>query len=217
MKKISPSLLSVNFFNIENDLRILEEEGIKNLHLDVMDGHFVPSISFGMPVISSLRKYTDMVFDVHIMVEYPEKYISALAKSGANMLSFHYEAADHHDRIIKAIKEEGMKAGIALNPSTPVSVLDCILPELDYVLIMSVNPGFGGQKFISYTLNKIKELNDIRKSNNLNFEIQVDGGVCKNNIRDLADLGVDNLVAGSAVFEGNIKENIKALKEALFN
>ena len=214
-KNIAPSLLAANFFDLSSQMKLLKEGNIEILHLDVMDGMFVPSISFGMPVISSLRKSVDFFFDVHMMVENPERYIEDFYKSGANGITIHFEACKHIDRTISQIKSFGLRSGISINPATPVSLLQNILSEVDMVLIMSVNPGFGGQKFISYSIDKIKELSKMRDERNQKFLIQVDGGVDVNNIKSLSDAGVDEFVAGSSVFKGDILNNIKALNDAL--
>ncbi len=216
MKILSPSLLSVDFTDIKAQLKILEENDIKYLHLDVMDGNFVPSISFGMPVIASLRKYKNFIFDVHMMVREPDRYVEDMKKAGADMLSVHYEACTHLDRTINHIKNLNMKAGVVLNPSTPISVLEDILAELDFVLLMSVNPGFGGQKYIPYVTKKIEKLKEIKNIINPSLMIQVDGGVNENTIKEVIEAGADYIVAGSAVFNGNIKENIHKLKQLMF-
>lgn len=214
-KNIAPSLLAANFFDLSSQMKLLKEGNIEILHLDVMDGMFVPSISFGMPVISSLRNSLDFFFDVHMMVENPERYIEDFYKSGANGITIHFEACKHIDRTISQIKSFGLRSGISINPATPVSLLQNILSEVDMVLIMSVNPGFGGQKFIPYSIDKIKELSKMRAERNQKFLIQVDGGVDVNNIKSLSDAGVDEFVAGSSVFKGDILNNIKALNDAL--
>ena len=214
-KNIAPSLLAANFFDLSSQMKLLKEGNIELLHLDVMDGMFVPSISFGMPVISSLRKSVDFFFDVHMMVENPERYIEDFYKSGANGITIHFEACKHIDRTISQIKSFGLRSGISINPATPVSFLQNILSEVDMVLIMSVNPGFGGQKFIPYSIDKIKELSKMRAERNQKLLIQVDGGVDVNNIKSLSDAGVDEFVAGSSVFKGDILNNIKALNDAL--
>ena len=213
-KNIAPSLLAANFFDLSSQMKLLKEGNIEILHLDVMDGMFVPSISFGMPVISSLRKSVDFFFDVHMMVENPERYIEDFYKSGANGITIHFEACKHIDRTISQIKSFGLRSGISINPATPVSFLQNIISEVDMVLIMSVNPGFGGQKFIPYSIDKIKELSKMRAERNQKFLIQVDGGVDVNNIKSLSDAGVDEFVAGSSVFKGDILNNIKALNDA---
>lgn len=214
-KNIAPSLLAANFFDLSSQMKLLKEGNIEILHLDVMDGMFVPSISFGMPVISSLRKSVDFFFDVHMMVENPERYIEDFYKSGANGITIHFEACKHIDRTISQIKSLGLRSGISINPATPVSFLQNIVSEVDMVLIMSVNPGFGGQKFIPYSIDKIKELSKMRAERNQKLLIQVDGGVDVNNIKSLSDAGVDEFVAGSSVFKGDILNNIKALNDAL--
>lgn len=215
MKILSPSLLSADFADIKTQLAILEEEGIEYLHLDVMDGNYVPSISFGMPVIASLRRYKNFIFDVHMMVVEPDRYVEDMKEAGADMLSVHYEACTHLDRTINHIKSLGMKAGVVLNPSTPVSVLKNILADLDFVLLMSVNPGFGGQKYIYYVTNKIKELYLMKRELNKNLLIQVDGGVNEDTIKEVLEAGADYVVAGSAVFKGDIKKNIEKLRKLM--
>lgn len=214
-KNIAPSLLAADFFDLSSQMKLLKEGNIEVLHLDVMDGMFVPSISFGMPVISSLRKSVDFFFDVHMMVENPERYIEDFYNSGADGITIHFEACKHIDRCISQIKSLGLRSGISINPATPVSLLENIVSEVDMVLIMSVNPGFGGQKFIPYSLDKIKELSKMREKKNQKLLIQVDGGVGVDNIKALSDAGVDEFVAGSSVFKGDILKNIKALNGAL--
>ena len=213
-KNIAPSLLAADFFDLSSQMKLLKEGNIEVLHLDVMDGMFVPSISFGMPVISSLRKSVDFFFDVHMMVENPERYIEDFYNSGADGITIHFEACKHIDRTISQIKSLGLRSGISINPATPVSLLENIVSEVDMVLIMSVNPGFGGQKFIPYSLDKIRELSKMREKNP-KLLIQVDGGVGVDNIKALSDAGVDEFVAGSSVFKGDILKNIKALNDAL--
>ena len=214
-KNIAPSLLAADFFDLSSQMKLLKEGNIEVLHLDVMDGMFVPSISFGMPVISSLRKSVDFFFDVHMMVENPERYIEDFYNSGADGITIHFEACKHIDRTISQIKSLGLRSGISINPATPVSLLENIVSEVDMVLIMSVNPGFGGQKFIPYSLDKIRELSKVREKNNPKLLIQVDGGVGVDNIKALSDAGVDEFVAGSSVFKGDILKNIKSLNDAL--
>ena len=209
MLKLAPSILAADFKNLGQQVIDVSLAGAQYIHLDVMDGAFVPSISFGMPVISSLRSCTDRVFDVHMMVEDPGRYISDIKAAGADLICVHAEACTHLDRTVNQIKEAGLKAGVALNPATPLSVLDCILPELDMVLIMSVNPGFGGQKFIPYTLNKIRDLRNLCKERGLDTDIQVDGGVTCDNVRELIDAGANVFVAGSAVFKGDAAANTR--------
>lgn len=216
MGLIAPSILSADFANLGKDIEELEKYGADWIHVDVMDGSFVPNISIGIPVVKAIRKYTRLPFDVHLMIVNPTKYFKDFKDAGADMISFHWEAETHPDRAVQYLKEIGVKAGITLNPATPVSVLEDILPELDYVLLMSVNPGFGGQKFIGYTKKKIAALREMANRLNRNLIIQVDGGVDKTNIGELKILGADCFVAGSAVFkERKIEENIKALKDEM--
>ena len=212
--KIAPSLLSADFARLDRELRDIEVGGADLVHLDVMDGHFVPNLTFGAPIIKALRPCTGLPFDVHLMTEHPEVYFDALAEAGADMVSFHAEAAVHHDRLVHAIQEKGMKAGIALNPGTPLAMVEELLPILDFVLIMSVNPGFGGQKFISYSLDKIRRLRAMAQAaGREDLEIEVDGGVKADNVKALEEAGVTIFVAGSSVFgKENRKEAIEALR-----
>lgn len=211
--KIAPSLLSADFANLASEVQDIERGGADLVHLDVMDYHFVPNLTFGAPIIKALRPHTKLLFDVHLMTEHPETYFADLEKAGADMISFHAEAAVHHDRLVHDIQERGMKAGIALNPGTPLSMIEELLPILDFVLIMSVNPGFGGQKFIPYSLDKIRRLREMANQvGREDLDIEVDGGVSPANAKALADAGVTIAVAGSAVFG---KEDRKAAIEAL--
>ena len=211
--KIAPSLLSADFANLASEVQDIERGGADLVHLDVMDYHFVPNLTFGAPIIKALRPHTKLLFDVHLMTEHPETYFADLEKAGADMISFHAEAAVHHDRLVHDIQERGMKAGIALNPGTPLSMVEELLPILDFVLIMSVNPGFGGQKFIPYSLDKIRRLREMANQvGREDLDIEVDGGVGPANAKALADAGVTIAVAGSAVFG---KEDRKAAIESL--
>ena len=197
---LAPSVLAADFGKLGEAVKKTEEAGAAYIHLDVMDGAFVPSISFGMPVLSSLRSYTGQVFDVHMMVEEPGRYIEDIKKAGADLITVHQEACVHLDRVIGQIKAAGCRAGVALNPATPVSTLECVLDQVDMVLIMSVNPGFGGQKLIPYTLKKVEAVRRMMEGRGLHGDIQVDGGISPANVRQVLEAGANVIVAGSAVF-----------------
>lgn len=215
MLELSPSLLSADFTNLKSDIEILDKSGVKYLHLDVMDGMFVPNISFGPMIIKQLRPLTNMVFDVHLMIEDPDRYVQSFKDAGADILTVHYEACKHLHKTISYIKSLGMKAGVSLNPATNIDVLDYVLEDLDLVLVMSVNPGFGGQSFIPSALDKIKNLKEKIKERNLNVIVEVDGGVKTTNVKDVVEAGADLIVSGSDVFAD--KENrIKAYND-IFN
>lgn len=213
MITLAPSLLGADFKKMGEEIRTVDRAGAGYIHLDVMDGTFVPSISFGMPVIKSLRSCTDKIFDVHMMVEEPGRYVEDMKKAGADLICVHQEACCHLDRTVNQIKEQGLRAAVALNPATPASTLSCILGEVDMVLIMSVNPGFGGQKFIPYTLDKIREVKQMCLERGLNTDIQVDGGVGLANVREVLEAGANIIVAGSAVFSSDAEENTKKFLE----
>lgn len=209
MLKLSPSILSADFNILGKQIKEVEEAGATYLHIDVMDGNFVPSISYGMPVIKSIRKNTNLFFDVHLMVEEPDRFLQDFKDAGADMITVHYEANKHLHRTITRIKEMGLKAGVALNPSTPVRVLEYIIEQLDMVLIMAVNPGFGGQSFIPFSIRKIQELKQMVERLGISIDIQVDGGISTANVREVIEAGANVIVAGTSVFNGNIKNNIE--------
>ena len=215
MIKLSPSILSANFSRLGEDVVSLENFGADMLHIDVMDGKFVPNISFGAPIIKDIRGLSSLVFDIHLMIDEPSRYIEEFAKYG-DIITVHYESDKHIDRTINYIKSFGKKAGVALNPATPVSLIKNIISELDLVLIMSVNPGFGGQSFVKYSLDKIKEVKELAAVYNPSLMIEVDGGVNPLNIKQIVEAGANVIVAGSSVFKDNkIEDNIKNLKEGL--
>lgn len=215
MIKIAPSILSADFSQLGDEVKKVEAAGADMIHIDVMDGHFVPNLTFGPPVIAALRKVTKLPFDVHLMVRNPQDLIDPFVKAGADIITLHAETSPHLHRLIQNVKELGVKAAVALNPSTPLSAIEEILDELDMILIMSVNPGFGGQKFISSALNKIERLRAILNQRNLAVDIQVDGGINEGTAAQVVAAGANILVAGSAIYgSADMARTIQILKKS---
>ena len=212
---LSPSILSADFAKLGDDVKRAADAGAQWIHIDVMDGSFVPNISFGFPVIKAIRGVTDKVFDVHLMIEEPGRYIGEFAECGADLITLHAESTKHLHRAIQQVKAAGCKVGVSLNPATPLSALDYILDEIDMVLIMTVNPGYGGQAYIDGMDQKIRDLRKIATDRGLDLDIQVDGGVTADNIGRIEECGANIFVAGSAVFNGDIEANVKKLRKTM--
>lgn len=217
MYQLSPSILAADFTHLGEDVSRVQNAGADLLHIDVMDGYFVPSISFGMPLMKSLKKLVKIPFDVHLMIEDPIRYVAEMRQCGADILTVHYEACKHLHSTVMEIKKHGMKAGIAINPATPVEVLRYIIQEADMILVMTVNPGFGGQKLIAATLDKIRDLKKMMLELNVNPDIQVDGGITLGNLGQVMEAGANVIVTGTSIFSGNIEENVKQFKEIFAN
>jgi len=211
---IAPSILSADFAHLAEEIAKAERGGADLIHVDVMDGHFVPNITLGPPVVSCIRKVTELPLDAHLMIEGPGRYIADFVKAGANWISVHVETEAHLNRTVNHIQDLGARAGVALNPGTPLSALEEILPEIDFVLVMSVNPGFGGQQFIPSSLHKIRKLNDLITSNGYRAQIEVDGGIGTTNLHEVLAAGAEIIVAGSAIFRKNtdVVENVREFK-----
>ncbi len=213
--KIAPSVLSADYANFETELKKLEASGAEYAHLDVMDGHFVPNISFGAGVVANMRPHSKMVFDCHLMVSNPEHHIEEFARAGADIISIHVEATPHIHGALQKIRAAGVKPSVVINPGTPVEAIKNVLNLVDQVLVMTVNPGFGGQAFLPETMGKIRELVALREANQLNFDIEVDGGIDDKTIQMAREAGANVFVAGSYVFKGDVSHQVQTLRDAL--
>lgn len=213
MIEIIPSILSADMARLAEEIETVKAGGAKLIHVDVMDGHFVPNITIGPPVVSSLHRATDLLLDVHLMIEEPERYIHDFIRAGANMISVHQEAVTHLDRTLNLIRSGGAGAGVAFNPATPVEILPPVLELVDFILVMTVNPGFGGQPFIPYTLNKVRQLDSVRRERGLAFRIEVDGGLTPENVADAVRAGAELIVAGSSIFHSeNPRQTVERMR-----
>jgi ribulose-phosphate 3-epimerase len=213
MIKLSPSILAADFTKLGEQINQVEQVGAQYLHIDVMDGLFVPSISFGMPLIASIRKNSKLIFDVHLMIEDPIRYLEDFKAAGADIITVHAEACKHLHRTVTKIKELGLKAGVSINPATPVNELEYILNDIDMILLMTVNPGYGGQTFIPSSLQKIRDLKGMLDTAGVNVDIEVDGGITTNNITEVLQAGANVIVAGTSIFKGSVEENVAAFQK----
>jgi ribulose-phosphate 3-epimerase len=215
-KRLAPSILSADFGHLADQIKLVDQSGADMIHVDIMDGHFVPNLTIGPVVVEWLRPVTSIPFDVHLMIENADEYIGPFAKAGANLISVHFEACTHLNRTIQHIKSFSCKAGVVLNPATPVELLEDTLQDVDYVLLMSVNPGFGGQKFIPHALEKAEKLKTMRSRKKLSFAIEMDGGIALENLQKTLEAGVDWFVSGSAIFQSeNPSATVKQMKKIL--
>ena len=215
MNILSPSILAADFWKLGEQIQKVEDAGVKCLHIDVMDGVFVKSISYGMPVLASIRKRTQMFFDVHLMITEPERYIDEFIRDGADSVTFHLEATENVQKCIDMIREKGVKVAVSIKPNTPVSALEPFLDQLDMVLVMTVEPGFGGQKYLPECTEKVRQVRSLIEERDLKCAVQVDGGIVKDNLKDVLDAGANVVVAGSAIFKNDIQENVKTFMDIM--